>query len=46
MLFDDKLMCPGHGAAYSIVSGKPEHAPGLDGIPTFEIQEKDGKVFV
>lgn len=45
-MFDDKLLCPAHGAAFSVVSGEPESAPALDGIPTFPVVERDGKTFV
>jgi len=46
MLFDDKVMCPAHAAGFSIVTGKPEKAPGLDGIPSYQVVNKDGKWFV
>lgn len=46
MLFDDKVLCPAHAAGFSIVTGEPEHAPGLDGIPSFGVVERDGKFFV
>jgi nitrite reductase/ring-hydroxylating ferredoxin subunit len=46
MLFDDKVLCPAHGAGFSVVDGTPELAPGLNGLPTFPIVEKDGKYFV
>jgi 3-phenylpropionate/trans-cinnamate dioxygenase ferredoxin subunit len=46
MLFDDKVLCPAHAAGFSVVTGEPELAPALNGIPTFPIIEKDGKFFV
>ena len=46
MLFDDKVLCPAHAAGFSIISGLPEQAPGLSGLPTFPVVEKDGKFFV
>lgn len=46
MLFDDKVLCPAHAAGFSVVSGEPELAPGLNGIPSFPVHEKDGKFFV
>jgi len=46
MLFDDKVLCPAHAAGFSIITGKPENAPGLDGIPSFPVIEKDGDWFV
>ena len=45
-MFDDKLLCPAHGAAFSVISGEPESAPALDGIPTFPVVEREGKFFV
>ncbi len=46
MLFDDKVMCPAHAAGFSIVTGQPESAPGLDGLPSFPVVEVDGRHFV
>jgi apoptosis-inducing factor 3 len=46
MLFGDKLMCPAHCAAFSVVTGEPEYAPALDGIPTYPVVQKDEKHFV
>ena len=46
LLFDDKVLCPWHLAAFSVTTGALEHAPGLDGLPTFKVVEKDGKHFV
>ena len=45
-LFEDKVLCPAHAAGFSVVTGYPEQAPGLDGIPTFPIVERDGKHYV
>jgi len=45
-LFDDKVVCPWHAAAFSVVTGALEGAPGVDGLPTFSIIERDGKAFV
>lgn len=45
VLFDDKVLCPFHNAAFSIVTGFPENAPALDGLPIFEVVEKEGKFF-
>lgn len=46
VLFDDKVICPAHNAAFSIIDGYPEYAPAKNGLPTFEVVEKDGKHFV
>jgi nitrite reductase/ring-hydroxylating ferredoxin subunit len=34
-LFDDKVVCPWHAAAFSVVTGTLEGAPGIDGLPVF-----------
>lgn len=46
VLFDDKVICPAHNAAFSIITGYPEQAPGKKALPVFEIIEQDGKYFV
>jgi nitrite reductase/ring-hydroxylating ferredoxin subunit len=35
LLVDDKLLCPWHTAAFSVVTGALEGAPSLDGLPVF-----------
>lgn len=44
-LFDDKIVCPWHAAAFSVVTGALEGAPGLDGLPTFGVVEREGRWF-
>lgn len=39
-------MCPAHSAGFNIKTGSPDSAPGLDGIPSFPVIERDGKFFV
>ncbi len=46
VLFDDKVVCPWHGAAFNVVTGAMESTPALDGLPKFKVTEKDGKFFV
>lgn len=46
MLFEDKVMCPFHAAAFSVVTGAPELAPALDGIPRYDVVERNGKHYV
>lgn len=46
MLFDDKILCPAHAAGFNVVTGAPDSAPAMDGIPTFPVIERDGKFFV
>ena len=44
-LFDDKVLCPWHAAAFSVVTGALEGAPAHDGLPVFGIIERDGKFY-
>lgn len=46
VLFDDRVICPAHNAAFSIITGEPEYAPAFTSLPTFEVVEEDGKFFV
>jgi nitrite reductase/ring-hydroxylating ferredoxin subunit len=46
VLLDDKLMCPWHTAGFSVITGAHESGPALDGLPKFEVFEKDGKHYV
>lgn len=45
-MYDDKVLCPWHAAAFSVVTGALEGAPAVEGLPTFSIVEREGKVFV
>lgn len=45
-LYDDKVMCPLHAAAFSVTTGAIESSPGLDGVPAYEIVEVDKKFYV
>lgn len=46
VLIEDKVMCPWHQASFSVVTGALETGPSIDGLPTFEVVEKEGKAFV
>lgn len=46
VLYDDKVLCPAHAAGFSIITGAHEGGPGLDGLPSFPVVERDGKFFV
>jgi nitrite reductase/ring-hydroxylating ferredoxin subunit len=46
VLFDDKVLCPAHAAGFSIITGQPDGGPGLDGLPSFPVVQRDGKHFV
>ncbi|KAJ8312314.1 hypothetical protein KUTeg_009687 [Tegillarca granosa] len=41
-----RVRCPWHGACFNIKTGDIEDFPGLDSIPTFEVEVSDGKVKV
>ena len=41
VVIEDKLLCPAHGAAFS-VTGEQEVGPAYDNLPKFEVIEKDG----
>lgn len=45
-MFEDKVLCPAHSAGFSVVTGEPEGGPGLNGLPSFPVVEKDGKHYV
>ncbi|KAF2668433.1 hypothetical protein BT63DRAFT_425753 [Microthyrium microscopicum] len=46
VLFGDRLTCPWHGACFNVTTGDVEDAPALDPLAKYEIEEKDGKVFI
>lgn len=45
-LFDDKVLCPWHAAAFNVTTGAFELGPAKDGIPKYDIIEKDNKSYV
>lgn len=45
-MYDDKVICPWHNAAFSVVDGKPEIGPVFNGLATFPVTVKDGEVHV
>ena len=46
VLFDDKVLCPYHAAGFSVVTGAVDSAPGLDGVPKYEIVKQGENFFV
>lgn len=46
IVFNDKLYCPKHGCAFDIESGTVELSPAIDNLPRFNVEEKNGEVFV
>lgn len=41
-----RVRCPWHGACFSTVTGDIEDFPGLDSLHKYDVNIKDGKVFV
>ncbi len=41
-----RITCAWHGACFNINSGDVEDAPALDPLAKFEVQEKDGAVYI
>ncbi|CAB3381437.1 Hypothetical predicted protein [Cloeon dipterum] len=45
-LGDGRVRCPWHGACFNLATGDIEDFPGLDGVPSYEVRELDGKIVV
>jgi NADH dehydrogenase FAD-containing subunit len=43
---DGRITCPWHGACFNASTGDIENAPAIDALPSFELSEKDGSVYV
>ncbi|KAE8452784.1 hypothetical protein EG329_013056 [Mollisiaceae sp. DMI_Dod_QoI] len=43
---DGRITCPWHGACFNASTGDIENAPALDAIPSFQLSEKNGSVYV
>ncbi|EPE30449.1 FAD/NAD(P)-binding protein [Glarea lozoyensis ATCC 20868] len=43
---DGRLTCPWHGACFKASNGDIENAPAIDALPSFELSEKSGGVYV
>ncbi|EFX02981.1 aif-like mitochondrial oxidoreductase [Grosmannia clavigera kw1407] len=41
-----RITCPWHGACFNAKTGDVEDAPALDYLPTFQVAERDGAVYV
>ncbi|CAK7218045.1 Apoptosis-inducing factor 1 [Sporothrix eucalyptigena] len=41
-----RITCPWHGACFNAKTGDVEDAPALDFLPTFNVVERDGAVYV
>ena len=40
------MLCPHHGCAFDIKSGIAEYGPAYHSLPIFQVDNKDGKVFL
>ena len=46
LLFEDRVYCPYHLASFSVKTGFHDYGPVFKGIPTYEVEIKEGKVYV
>src|SRR4030095_2923710 len=46
LLVDDTVRCPWHHACFSLRSGEALHAPALSPVARWQVEQRDGKVFV
>jgi len=43
---DGRITCPWHGACFNASNGDIENAPAIDALPSFQLSEKNGSVYV
>ncbi len=46
LLVDDTVRCPWHHACFSLRTGEAVRAPALSAVARWEVQQRDGQVFV
>ncbi|PMD23607.1 hypothetical protein NA56DRAFT_643691 [Hyaloscypha hepaticicola] len=43
---DGRITCPWHGACFNAKNGDIENAPAIDSLPSFQLSEKNGAVYI
>ncbi|KAH6713036.1 hypothetical protein BKA61DRAFT_485121 [Leptodontidium sp. MPI-SDFR-AT-0119] len=43
---DGRITCPWHGACFKASNGDIENAPAIDSLPSFQLTEKNGSVYI
>ncbi|VCU41373.1 Bgt-888 [Blumeria graminis f. sp. tritici] len=43
---DGRITCPWHGACFKASNGDIENAPAIDALPSFELSERNGSIFI
>ncbi|TVY57339.1 Apoptosis-inducing factor 1, partial [Lachnellula cervina] len=43
---DGRITCPWHGACFKASNGDIENAPAIDALPSFQLSEKNGGVYI
>lgn len=46
VLRDGHVVCPYHNATFEVATGRLERTPAIDDLPTYEVKEEDGSVFL
>ena len=43
---DGRITCPWHGACFNAKTGDIENAPAIDALPSFQLSERNGSVYI